>query len=94
MIRIGARIEKRLPSSRNQHYCVTIACLFAGEGQTTNLGALRRIAVLRFFIPGPISASPLNTQGKSRILELGLSGSVRGCPTMGIPAIDPSPATA
>jgi hypothetical protein len=37
------------------------------------------------FIPGPVSALPSNTQGRSRMLELGSSGSVRGCPAMGIP---------
>src|SRR4249920_2676947 len=31
------------------------------------------------------AASPSDTQGRSRMLESGLSGSVRGCPVMGIP---------
>src|SRR5262249_51104952 len=41
------------------------------------------------FIPGPISASPSNTQGRSRMLELGSSGSVRGVASNGHPYRDP-----
>jgi hypothetical protein len=38
---------------------------------------------------GPNSASPSNTQGKSRMLESGLSGSERGVPSNGHPYRDP-----
>jgi len=43
------------------------------------------------FIPGPISALPSNTQGRSRMLELGSSGSVRGVSSNGHPYRDPRP---
>src|SRR5215470_2560002 len=42
-------------------------------------------------IPGPISASPSNTQGRSRMLELGSSGSARGVSSNGHPYRDPPP---
>src|SRR4029077_16951038 len=38
-----------------------------------------------------VSASPSNTQGRSRMLELGSSGSVRGVPSNGHPYRNPSP---
>src|SRR5262244_1791083 len=38
---------------------------------------------------GPIGASPSNTQGRSRMLELGTSGSMRGVSSNGHPYRDP-----
>ena len=38
-----------------------------------------------------VSASPSNTQGRSRMLELGSSGSVRGVPSNGHPYRNPAP---
>jgi hypothetical protein len=45
-----------------------------GSRSWSMAGFLRRAS----FVAGPISASPLSTRGKSRTLELGLSGSVPG----------------
>src|SRR5262249_52556576 len=63
------------------------------EPDTRDPGAEPRTASCGH-MPGPISVSPSNTQGRSRMPEWGSSGSARGVSSNGHPYRDPPPTPA
>jgi hypothetical protein len=75
----------RLPSETRDIPGVTAEIELTGDAQRRARLRLGRESVLASFIHGLTGALPSNTRGKSRMLESGLSGSVRGVLSNGHP---------